>query len=115
MDDFIRQRLEDPDSKKAEVRSWLEGNKQNTLGELATNGESIDLIIEAYDAGANEILAIEIDEYDGVENTGKLIVKLPSDPDARKRTLNWCSHLVEAHGFDRLEDKGQTHVFVSLD
>lgn len=114
--DFIRERLEDPDSKKAEALRWLEkGNGKNTLGELSTADESIALVKAAYEAGAEEVLAIEIDEYDDRENTGKLIVKLPSESNTRKRVFQWCNEQAEAQGFEGDKDEGQTHVFVSLD
>ena len=117
---FIRERLEDPNSKKAEALAWLKDNGgRNTVGELPTNGESLALIQEAYQAGAKEVLAIEIDAYeedDGVyENTGKLIVKLPEDAAARRGVFEWCGRQAEAQGFDAEEDEGQTHVFVALD
>lgn len=114
--DFIRQRLEDPDSKKAEAIAWLESSSdRNTLGELSTTDESIALAKAAYEAGAEEVLAIEIDEYDGYQNTGKLIVKVPLEAAARKRVFQWCAEQAEALGFDGERDEGQTHIFVALD
>jgi hypothetical protein len=45
--DFIREQLEDPDSKKAEALAWLKGNRgRNTVGEGMTNQESVALIEE---------------------------------------------------------------------
>ena len=116
MDDFIRERLEDPDSKKAEALAWLEASgAKNTLGELPTTKASIALVKEAYKAGAEEVLAVEIDEFEGVGNTGKLIVRLPSDPEERKRAFKWCGKLAEKSGFDAEQDTGQTHLFIMLD
>ena len=115
--DFIRERLEDPHSKTAEALVWLEGSGgQNTLGELFTTEESIALVKDAYAAGAEEVLAIEIDEYDGsYENTGKLIVRVPREPAARGRVFQWCAQQAAARGFDGEIDEGQTHIFVALD
>lgn len=115
--DFIRQRLEDADSKKAEALTWLaSSNGNNTLGEFLTTDESIGLIRNAYASGAEEVLAIEIDEYDdGHENTGKLLVKLPLEPAARRRVLQWCAEQAEGRGFEAEKDEGQTHAFVALD
>jgi hypothetical protein len=108
--------LEDPDSKKAEALGWLkESGTNNTLGELGTTGESIALVQAAYEAGALEVLAIEIDGYGDFENTGKLIVKLPTEKGARNRVLHWCGRIAVEQGFDPEEDTGQTHVFVMLD
>ena len=118
--DFIRERLEDQDSKKSEALSWLEaGDGKNTLGELPTSDESVELVREVYEAGAEEVLAIEIDEYDEQDgiygNTGKLILRLPSEAAARQRVFEWCAKQAEKQGFDGPKDEGQTHVFVSLD
>jgi hypothetical protein len=113
--DFIDARLNDPKSKKAEALKWLTESGENTLGELGTTEESIDLVQAAYDAGAEEVLAIEIDQYGENENTGKLLVKLPSEKEARKRVFAWCGTQAEAQGFDAEEDTGQTYVFVMLD
>ena len=114
--DFSRERLEDPNSKKAEALAWLENSKgNNTLGELSTTEESVALVKEAYEAGAVEVLAIEIDQYDEMENTGKLIVKLPREPAPRERVFRWCGNQAEAQGFDAEKDSGQTHLFIMLD
>jgi hypothetical protein len=117
---FIRERLEDQCSKKSEALSWLEGGEgRNTLGEHPTSDESVELVSAVYEAGAEEVLAIEIDEYDeqdGIHgNTGKLILRLPSEPSARQRVFEWCARQAEMQGYDGPKDEGQTHVFVSLD
>lgn len=114
---FIRERLQDPASKKAEALKWLEkSNGRNTLGELLSTEDSIALVKEAYVAGAEEVLAIEIDEYgEGHENTGKLIVKVPLEAPARERVFRWCAKQAEAQGYEGEVDQGQSHIFVSLD
>lgn len=115
--DFIRERLQDPNSKKAEALSWLERSSgKNTLGELPSTDESIVLVRQAYEAGAERVLAIEIDEYEGGHaNTGKLILTLPSDTAARKRVFRWCAKQAEAQGYEGEVDQGQSYIFVSLD
>src|SRR5262249_46294178 len=58
---FIRDRLEDPDSLKAEALKWLEDSEgRNTLGELSSTQASIDLVKAIYAAGAESVIAIEI-------------------------------------------------------
>jgi hypothetical protein len=118
--DFVVDLLEDPDSKKQEALSWLKaGAGRNTLGELLGPDGSVELVREAYETGAEEVLAIEIDEYDeedGVHgNTGKLIIRLPPEGAARKRIFEWCTKQSEAQGFDGPADEGQTHLLVRLD
>lgn len=102
-----------------EAYSWFnEGTADSfrSVGELGSNEESLDLIREIYDAGAVEVIAVEIDKYpDGGENTGKLLITLPEEPDQRKRVLEWCSKVSEAQGYAPHEDFGQKHAFVMLD
>jgi hypothetical protein len=116
-DEFIRKLLDNPD--KAEAYSWLDECSDDSfrnVGELESNEKSLDLIREIYDAGAVEVIAVEIDKYpDGGENTGKLVIALPEEPEERKRVLEWCSKVSEAQGFAPHEDFGQTHEFVMLD
>ena len=116
-DPFIPSRLEDPRSKKAEALKWLENSDgKNTLGELLSTEESIAFVKGVYEAGAEEVLAIEIDQYDGgYENSGKLIVRLPTDPLARERIVRWCAEVAEAQGYNGEKDQGQSQLFVSLD
>ena len=114
---FIREMLEKPN--KAEAFSWLDectDDSFRTVGESETNEQSIDLIHEIYKAGAVEVTAVEIDKYpDGDENTGKLVITLPDEPEKRRRVLEWCSRISQVQGFAAHEDYGQRHVFVMLD
>ncbi|MDQ3816442.1 MAG: hypothetical protein M3362_01975 [Acidobacteriota bacterium] len=113
---FIRKLLDKPN--KAEALSWLEESTDEsfrTVGELDSNERSYDLIDEVYKAGAVEVWAVEIDTYpDGHQNTGKLVVLLPSEPKARRRVFGWCGSRAKALGFDPDEDVGQDHLFVML-
>ncbi len=109
---FIRARLEGP---KAEALGWLKsGSGANTLGETS-NEESVRLIQAIYSAGAAQVLAVEIDDYEGFQNTGKLVIALPTDPDARKAVFIWHAEQAESMGFDGERDIGQTHLFSMLD
>ena len=115
---FIEARLANPN--KVEARSWLENTHSDeyfvNLGELGSNEESLDLIDKFYSAGAVEVIAVEIDKYEGEgENTGKLVVVLPEDKERRAKILELCSNIAEEQGFDRLEDFGQKRVFLMLD
>ncbi|HET9271074.1 MAG TPA: hypothetical protein VFO31_23020 [Vicinamibacterales bacterium] len=113
---FIRDRLEDPRSRKAEALQWLEASEgKNTLGELGSTQDSIELVGAIYAAGAEAVIAIEIDEYDGHENTGKLIIKVPTVKALRKRLFAWHGKHAESMGFDAEQDMGQSHLFAMLD
>lgn len=121
-DEFCQQFLGDPNTR--EVLAWLRGKPEGelfrTLGELGSTEESIALAQEIYDAGAVEVLAVEIDDYDedddgGGQNTGKLVVKLPDQPNARKRVFAWVNANSQSHGFDPEPDTGQNYLFTMLD
>ena len=114
---FIQRLLENPN--KAEAYSWLDECSDESfrnVGELESNEKSLDLIQEIYRAGAVEVIAVEIDKYpDGGENTGKLVIVMPEEPEKRKKVLEWCSKISEEQGFAAHEDYGQSHEFVMLD
>jgi hypothetical protein len=115
--DFIQGLLRKKNT--AEAFSWLDeatDESSRTLGELDSNEKSIDLVAEAYRAGAVKVMAVDIDTYpDGHQNTGKLIVELPEDKSRRKAVFDWCGKQAQATGYDSEEDGGQSHLFVMLD
>lgn len=104
---------------KAEALSWLDESTDEsyrTVGELETNEQSIDLIDQAYKAGAVEVIAVDIDEYpDGRQNTGRLVVVLPDVHELRKQVFAWCENQANRLALTAGEDVGQRHVFVMLD
>src|SRR5437870_3819650 len=113
---FIDARLADPN--KAEVRAWLGGHRDDyfiNLGELESNEASLQLVNRFYEAGAIEIVAVEIDKYEGEgENTGKLVVVLPEGGEQRSKVFDLCSDIAQEQGFDPLEDFGQRRVLSCL-
>jgi hypothetical protein len=107
-----------PDEHPQEALSWLKaGGDKHTLGELASTSSSIRLVNTIYRAGASKVWAVEIDTYpNGSENTGKLVIELPSQPPLRSQVLAWASRKAKAQGFDEIiNDEGQHYVFVMLD
>ena len=114
---FLAELLSKPN--RAEALSWLKGSSEDssrTLAELGTNAESVDLVERAFEAGAVEVIAVEIETYpDGSQNTGKLVIKLPEDTTARNQVLKWCNELGEQLGLDPETDFGQQYTLVMLD
>jgi len=104
---------------KAEALSWLSAGSSESfrnLGELRSNEESVALVRDAYESGAAEVLAVEIDSYaDGTQNTGKLVIVVPDDVAARRQVFEWCARQAVELGFEGDEDFGQRHLFVMLD
>jgi hypothetical protein len=100
----------------AEVLSWLRNrNKQRNLGVLGSTEKSIEFIEEVFDAGAAQVFAVEIDDEDDFENTGKLCIELLDDPFLRTRILDWTGKIAEEQGYEQEPDIGQRYVFVMLD
>src|SRR4051812_15277553 len=116
-DEFVQQFLGAPDTR--EVLEWLRGAAEGelrTLSELGSNEESIALAQEIYDAGAVEVLAVEIDDDPGEgQNSGKLVIKLPDRPEDRTRVFAWAAANSESQGFDPEIDRGQRYLFSMLD
>jgi len=111
LDSFCRELLETGGPQ--EVSKWIHEGK-NTLGELGRD-ESISLADGIYKAGAPHVYAVEIDEYDQGENTGKLIIELSDDAAARKRAFAWAGKIAREQGFDPECDVGQRYIFSMLD
>ena len=112
-DRFYSQLIEE--TRSAEARAWLASGSA-TLGELDAQ-ESSQFVETAYSLGAEKLIAVEIDEYPdlGFENTGRLCVELPDDPEARKRVFFWAHQLAEEQGFEGEPDVGQRYLFLMLD
>lgn len=114
-EEFCQKRLAEGNPR--EVVAWLSGQpkRQNTLGELATNQESLKLARKLYSIGAVEVLAIEIGIGEQGENSGKLVIILPIEPENRKAIFRWSSKSAREQGFDPDVDIGQKYIFVMLD
>lgn len=112
--DFCLDLIENTES--APVMSWLQDkSKSRTLGELEGTEESIEFIQKVFDLGAVQVFAVEIDSYEDEENTGKLCIELPENPELRRQVLAWTGEIAEELGFEEEADIGQRYVFVMLD
>lgn len=101
-----------------EAKKWFAKRPEGTartLGELRTTEESVAEVDELYRAGAVKVTLVDIDYYDEDENTGKLVVTLPKDLQARAKVLAWCAKWARATGYDPETDIGQKYVFVMMD
>lgn len=115
-DEFVSRFLGAPDTQEAQA--WLQAASADdfrSLGEDESTEESLALVRELYAAGAEEVLAVEIEEYDEGQNTGKIVIKLPRDADSRAAVLVIANDLIQSQGFDPEVDTGQSYVFVMLD
>jgi hypothetical protein len=100
---------------------WLKGaaeESERSLGELPSAEDSVELVNEFLSAGAKRVLAINIQvDDDGSENTGELLVELPSRRATKKRrsVLDACNEQNQNLGFSPIKDTGQKYIHVALD
>jgi hypothetical protein len=100
-----------------EAVSWLKDRSrgQLTLSELQTTSESLRLVRRLYALGAKKVFAVGIASDRHGENSGKLVIALPKNPEKRRRVLRWCSKQAQSEGFAADPDIGQKYAFVMLD
>ncbi len=101
-----------------EARAWLQSGDtedSRTLGELVTTAESLQVVDDAYAAGAVRVIAAEIDQYPEGENTSKLVIVLPDEIEERAALFRWAAPIAEQQGFDPDEDCGQDYLFLMVD
>ncbi len=93
---------------------WIQ-TKNHTLGER--NWSSSKRLVERLSAlGCVNIYACEIDVYeDGFENTGHLVVELPTETAARTKILKAIGRLASETGYSGAFDEGQRYAYVKLD
>jgi hypothetical protein len=100
-----------------EALGWLRGGTEEdfrSIGELETTEESIQLVQLIYQAGATEVLAVEIDRFDEGQNTDTLLIKLPDNREKRHRLLEWAGAVAQQQGFEPEHDTGQSYLVLTL-
>jgi hypothetical protein len=113
------------DPERVEALFWLREAVEEirSLGECGSREASVELAERIYEAGAEEVWVVDIERYalqhmDGEQrraNSGKLVVRLPTDPGSRRRFFRWEAKHSRSLGFDPRLDEGQTFLFVPLD
>lgn len=101
-----------------EALSWLNEPDvpERTLGECARPEDSIELVKDFYALGAVKVWTFDIDGApDEEQNSGKLVIELPSNSKKREKILKKCGEIAEEMGFDAETDMGQKYVLVMLD
>ena len=87
----------------------------HTLGEKSS-ASSKRLVKELKALGCLRIIACEIDSYeDGLENTGHLVVELPTNALARTEILDTIDRLASKGGYRGDFDDGQRYCYIKLD
>jgi hypothetical protein len=102
------------EGKCADAVTWIR-SKKHTLGEMtwAASRRAVEKLVEL---GAVVVHACEIDSYeDQMENTGHLVVDLPTTSRARAALLKEIDRLARQQGFEGDPDDGQRYAYVGLD
>ena len=94
--------------------SWIQSNN-HTLGERDWRS-SKRLVERLSQLGCLHVYACKVDRYDGgLQNTGHLVVELPTERDARAKVLKAIGRLASRTGYDGPFDDGQRYAYVKLD
>jgi MORN repeat variant len=102
----------------SEALSWLtETTKPSrSLGEARGQKASTGLVRKLYSLGAIGVHAVDIQGGNNQEqNSGRLVIELPKEPENRKKLLKFCGQLAREAGFDPDPEMGQRYVFLMLD
>lgn len=106
-------------SSRCDAIEWLHGSSGQcvrTIGELPSVEDSISWVNEFIEGGANRVFVIYVQtDDDGGQNTGHLLIELPSEPRDRKRALEFCNEQNRLTGHRSVKDVGQQFVHVILD
>jgi hypothetical protein len=103
-------------TRKAEALEWLRAQTDKStrvLGELG-HKEAIALVRRFYEAGALQVLAVDIHDWARGQSCNDLIVELPSDEQSRQRLFKLQAEVVLPQGFEGDVDKRQKHLFVGV-
>jgi len=100
-----------------DAASWIQ-NKNHTFGER--DWRSCKRLVERLlKLGCIHIYACDIDQYEEAdevfENTGLLVIELPTESNLRSKVLKAIDRLASQTGYDCDFDDGQRFAFVKLD
>jgi hypothetical protein len=112
IDSFCRDMM--ADGQRADAVTWVKSSTHN-LGELS-NRASRGLVSKLARLGCRQIYACKIDsDEEGFENTGHLVVELPTEPTARQEVFREIGKIAAKQGFTDHHDAGQSHAYLMLD
>lgn len=100
-------------STKAEARQWMKQPKHVFFKEDPT--QVAGFVEEFYAAGAQQVLIGDIEDHEGTQYGGGLLVVLPKDAAARTKLFEINTRAETAYQEDPVTDKGQKYLFYSFD
>lgn len=96
-----------------DAQQWIQ-SAGHTLGELS-HVKSRNLVAKLLKIGAVRVTACDIDQYDQEQNTGHLVVELPSEASSRKMVFREIDRLASQQGYRGDMDNGQRYTYLKLD
>jgi hypothetical protein len=100
-------------SAKGEARDWM---KQPSHISFEKDPKGLEKFVEDfYAAGATQVLIGDIEEHDGKQFAGSLLVVLPKDSAARAKIFEVGARANTAFQEDPVTDKGQKYLYYSFD
>jgi hypothetical protein len=98
---------------KAEARAWM---KQPSHVFFKVDSKAVGQFVEDfYQAGATQVLIVDIEEVQGRQFGEALLVVLPKDPTARAKLFEIGARADASYQNDTVTDKGQKYLYYSLD
>jgi hypothetical protein len=99
--------------KKAEAREWLKS--ENHVLFKGARKQLAQFIEDFYNAGAPQVWIVDLEEHDGKQYGGALLVVLPSDATARAKLFQVNERASLAYKEDLIVDRGQKYLYYGLD
>jgi hypothetical protein len=98
-----------------EALSWLDDTSgDNTIGEYSCE-ESRRLVLLLYKMGASEVVVDKIQTYKGFSSSDHLIVRLPREPEKRRRIYDWDAKRLVRMGYEPKVDDGAEDLHLWFD
>jgi hypothetical protein len=100
-------------SAKGEAREWMKDSKHVFFkGDPKTIAQFVE---DFYGAGATQVLIGDVEEHDGTQYGGSILVVLPKDSAARAKVFEVGKRADAAFQEDPVTDKGQKYLYYGLD
>lgn len=102
-------------NKAPEAREWLDPKHRNHVVFEMGNDGARKMVEEFYQRGAEQVVVLDVDDFDGQLVTAEFGVKLPSDPEKRKRCFELYAQILGDDPNETTPDVGQTYLDVLVD
>ncbi len=116
-DDFYRCDLAQPNSREA--LEWLQEPGRRTItGSEGSRGamsreQLVALVNRLYEMGAVKVVATKIYGKPEHQDTDRLVIELPDDPESRKRLFSWVAKWDKKGIYDPTPDTGQRYLLLA--